>query len=630
MNWSDCTALLQFVSLLRHENFANSAVTRLGEHGLPRSLRDAPDTIKLPSQAPTAAKFLESNLSAVLESTPARHWAAVLSAIPEARLPLSSLQIAHIRAFSERYEALMESGPDTRLESVEAAVRLLADALSWEYVKSIRFGNNVYHTVRPATSDAVIPEEMPVIITILSPQQDPTERYYETRQLLEHLSSDANLSTRAVINLVVASGELALRYAALSDIEDGIVLLTEGQLARILAAESYNRQITRVIRASLGVHSINPYKYTNPVHDPRMFYGRRSEIRRITTQGDGGVDYLVIGPRRIGKSSLCHQAMQEFGRADDVIPVYVDCATVKPPVSVGLVKRLTERINPRRADKMQWVRFEQMFMAARSVSRKKHVLFLDEVDPFLDACIASNDWQPVEVLRHLSSAGRIQVISTGYRTAYYASLMKDSPLFNFAQPMWLSTLSSGGARRLIEEPMGRIGITCERKVVNNILEQTGRQPSFVQFYCHELLEGLAASGLTRIKWGDVRVVEKSEAYRRFVLGVLYVPENFTPRTRLVLYVIANGNRDEFSVRDMLTLLDGEGIGMGCQDLLDVLMELELAGLLQSVAEEDLFAPRHEETAYEIQIPAFPRLLRKTLPLDREIDELGLQQTREEG
>jgi len=79
----------------------------------------------------------------------------------------------------------------------------------------------------------------------------------------------------------------------------------------------------------VGILRDNPYFHRGPIKDRRYFYGRAAEIRRAFQLIRHGECVSIVGPRRIGKTSLlfriCAPDMkQETGPAGQHLFVYVD------------------------------------------------------------------------------------------------------------------------------------------------------------------------------------------------------------------------------------------------------------------------------------------------------------------
>ena len=69
-----------------------------------------------------------------------------------------------------------------------------------------------------------------------------------------------------------------------------------------------------------------------PIRQPEQFYGRANEVKEIFRYLHGGQSISIIGPRRIGKTSLALfilalDVFQEYGfLSNEVCFVYFDCS----------------------------------------------------------------------------------------------------------------------------------------------------------------------------------------------------------------------------------------------------------------------------------------------------------------
>lgn len=74
----------------------------------------------------------------------------------------------------------------------------------------------------------------------------------------------------------------------------------------------------------------NPYIYRGAVRTPEMFFGRQHELQEIAAFLNGNQSVSVVGPRKIGKTSLLLQLMRpqtwpSLGLTENNLFVYLDC-----------------------------------------------------------------------------------------------------------------------------------------------------------------------------------------------------------------------------------------------------------------------------------------------------------------
>jgi serine/threonine protein kinase len=74
----------------------------------------------------------------------------------------------------------------------------------------------------------------------------------------------------------------------------------------------------------------NPYIYRGPLHDPENFTGRTGNLNEMAAFLRGNQSISIVGPRKIGKTSLLYHLMRRetrarLGLADEYLFTYLDC-----------------------------------------------------------------------------------------------------------------------------------------------------------------------------------------------------------------------------------------------------------------------------------------------------------------
>lgn len=246
----------------------------------------------------------------------------------------------------------------------------------------------------------------------------------------------------------------------------------------------------------------NPYISRGPVRDSEMFFGRDHVLREIASFLRGNQSVSIIGPRKIGKTSLLFQLMrdslwQEIGLDSDNLFVYLDCEVLgdgsyeeifgifAAEITVALddYKIAPEPsldnaiVNPGR------INFEK---AIRKLNHRglRIVLMLDEFER-----LSTNPELNVNFFNALrSAAGRYQVV---FVTASAQPLIDltysgrsqeilSSPFFNIFAPLFLGMLPEEDAYQLMSEPVDRI---YPQTTMDFIYELVGGHPLALQVAC---------------------------------------------------------------------------------------------------------------------------------------------------
>ena len=249
----------------------------------------------------------------------------------------------------------------------------------------------------------------------------------------------------------------------------------------------------------------NPYVSRGPVRDPQMFWGRQHELQEIAAFVRGNQSVSIIGPRKIGKTSMLFQLMRpsswEKNNLDDKnLFVYLDCEVLGEGTheeifgifASEISAALTDRQLPSEAAveaaiaKPTRLSFES---AVRKLNQRglRIVLILDEFERL--STNAHLDLNFFNALR--SAAGRYQLV---FLTASARPLIEltysgksqeilSSPFFNIFAPMFLSLLPESEAQALLTEPMLTHGVSLSAEIKKFILAFAGGHPFLLQVTC---------------------------------------------------------------------------------------------------------------------------------------------------
>jgi hypothetical protein len=249
----------------------------------------------------------------------------------------------------------------------------------------------------------------------------------------------------------------------------------------------------------------NPYLSRGPVRDPALLFGREHELQEIAAFIRGTQSVSIVGPRKIGKTSLLMELMRPaawaaLGLSAENLFVYVDCevlgegghAEIFGQLANQIAAALEERELPAEpalagaADRPTRLALEA---ALRKLNQRglRVVLVLDEFER-----LATNAELDVNFFNSLRSiAGRYQV---SFLTASARPLIEltfsgrsqeilSSPFFNIFAPLFLGCLEEAEARRLMREPAGRAGVAFGPATEQFLYELAGGHPFALQVAC---------------------------------------------------------------------------------------------------------------------------------------------------
>lgn len=255
----------------------------------------------------------------------------------------------------------------------------------------------------------------------------------------------------------------------------------------------------------------NPYVSRGPVRVPDMFFGRVHELDQIAAFLRGNQSISIVGPRKIGKTSLLfHLRRSELwpalGLDQENLLIYLDCEVLGDGTHEEIFGQFAEEIaaalderglppeaalekavaNPTRLS------FEA---AVRKLNQPKEyapgglrvVLMLDEFER-----LSTNPHLDVNFFNALrSAAGRYRLV---FITASARPLIEltfsdrsqeilSSPFFNIFAPLFLGLFSEADARQLIRQPALAAGLAFSRLVEDLIYDLVGGHPLALQVAC---------------------------------------------------------------------------------------------------------------------------------------------------
>lgn len=254
----------------------------------------------------------------------------------------------------------------------------------------------------------------------------------------------------------------------------------------------------------------NPYISRGPVRMASMFFGRTHALQEIAAFLRGNQSVSIIGPRKIGKTSLLFHLLRAetwptVGLDDKNLFVYLDCEVLGEGKHEDIFGQLagemlaaldTRGLPPEPAletamNKPTRLAFEA---AVRKLNQRglRVVLILDEFER-----LSTNPNLDVNFFNALrSAAGRYQLV---FLTASARPLIEltytgkaqeilSSPFFNIFAPLFLGLLEKDEARALIRTPSaGRFPSATE----DFIYQLVGGHPLTVQVACFHAWDAAA-------------------------------------------------------------------------------------------------------------------------------------------
>lgn len=297
----------------------------------------------------------------------------------------------------------------------------------------------------------------------------------------------------------------------------------------------------------------NPYSSQEPIFDGKMFYGREEELNEIGAFIRGNQSVSIIGPKKIGKTSLMLHLIQPetlgaLGLAEGYLFVYIDCQALsgrrQEEIFANFCSQIAEALQAQGLEPEPaltsainhptWLKVE---VALRRLNQRgfRVVLILDGFE-----CLTMNPNLGVKFYNGLrSAAGRLRLVYITGSTrplielTYFDSPEEilSSPFFNIFAQVYLGFLSGIDAGKLIRIPMEAAGIFVSEQLERFIYQLVGGHPLGLQIACShawdspedfqkiELRTVQDLEAHFQSDWHNLSLVEKDILGRFFEAGI---------------------------------------------------------------------------------------------------------------
>lgn len=454
--------------------------------------------------------------------------------------------------------------------------------------------------------------------------------------------------TRALLNVQISRLQMVVlllpeRHGfSAHDFSDRWVKFCDAEIDAVVNSRKPRSTFTSIIRKQIQLPILSPYN-TNYIVTRRMFFGREAELKEVI-RGRLEENFIIAGPRRIGKSSFAEELMRRLredqrsapatsklksklpapgSKGEPVIDfrvAHADCnllAGLDPEEelfrtvvkSLGISERDSvynwQALFGKSVRPGSWFEFLQRLITTRYGSV---LIIIDEIDGLIKSD-RSRSWSTMRKLQGLSDTGRATFVLIGFKELFHALSDNSFPLYQRCRTLVLENLSKDATEKLIIEPMKELGITIveEWEVAGRIFYETGGMPSIIQSICREAIRILAENKTAEITPDLIDSIINSHALQLLDDYLRWIDYDASPIEKAIVYFAAT--EDRLSVRGFIDFLHKRQIHhYSYDDLRRPLDDLMLANILREVA-------RHQ--TYQFTVEA----LRKTLEVRPERSEV---------
>lgn len=255
------------------------------------------------------------------------------------------------------------------------------------------------------------------------------------------------------------------------------VLLDIRELEDLLGCKQPFRRLKEHCRRNIPAMHLLHWGSNHPAPES-MFFGRRNILRRLHYEETKS--FAIVGPRRIGKSSLLHKYCHEIriNNRDDRRHrlFFINCEPGAVWNQDQFARKLAFAISPdSKANRINTRTLLGFLKRHSSKGQRPLELLLDDVD---DVCLNKSFAPLAEAVR----ANYCRLILSGRGNLY--RMMKDGAqqLANCLELIRLEPLDPKSARQLIFRPLGDVGVVIDNKeaLQQSVFELSGRLPHLIQ------------------------------------------------------------------------------------------------------------------------------------------------------
>jgi hypothetical protein len=262
----------------------------------------------------------------------------------------------------------------------------------------------------------------------------------------------------------------------------------------------------------------NPFIAGPPVLDPKLFVGRQALVDRVLATVPNN-SLLLLGERRIGKTSMLHQLRARLPKLDHprfcFVPVSVDLQGVAEEAFFATLAEAVgeaigdERMSAARAadgyDSRELVRDLRRVLPTLECPderQAKLVLLLDEIDELNGYSHRTN--QRLRSLFMRGFADQLVAVAAGVGIAREWD-HEGSPWYNFFEELEVGPIDAVAARGLATQPLNGV-IAIDEQAVDRLLEEANGRPYILQKIALAAVQRVHEDRRSRITIEDVEAV----------------------------------------------------------------------------------------------------------------------------
>lgn len=333
--------------------------------------------------------------------------------------------------------------------------------------------------------------------------------------------------------------------------------------------EKVLKLLSDIFSRHLRLDSISPYQPNQSINDSSMFFGREDKITKVTQREIK--NYLVMGARRVGKSSLLKAIYRKL-KDNKTIESYYFALSQET-----LEEKLIDVLNLTNISTLKEVK---NYLKKQN---KSYIFLIDETDDFIEMD-KKNNYHTLKILREMSEEKYAFFLLAGFWQLYKSKWEQKSPLLNFGESMEIGELEFTACKDFIKKPMQSMNIEFEdEELIEYIIYQLGQKAQLISLTCSLLVKEIS-NNKSNNYYITKKDISKSFEDRKFKdeigkwIELEEEDEKIELLTKIIVYSMLK--YDTFDLSDIQTFLKKQDIHINYKKVEDALELLELGFILK--------------------------------------------------
>ena len=305
----------------------------------------------------------------------------------------------------------------------------------------------------------------------------------------------AGRASHQVLLLAVGGDVAEIRNAKREELsQESVALLGKDDLDRLVQAGSKSREemveaLAAVLRRDLSLKALHPYQPRHPAV-AGAFFGRANTLRDLTV-GEQSASALVVGNRRMGKTSLLLELRRRLEKDGVQTTLLSGLNRHTPELVAHQIAEELLSLPPKAAAELKMAEIPERIHKLSKQSEQRFAIFFDEVDKLIEHD-APDGWPVLRTLKVIkdqySESCRIFLAGFRYVMAKYNDDQDtNNPLANFGGSVPVSRFERPERKDMIERPLRLLGLDLPPELYNLVDKVTVGMPELIQICCKGLV-----------------------------------------------------------------------------------------------------------------------------------------------